>query len=396
MFILFLLILLIFVMGFLENYFHRKRIENIPIRIQVNGTRGKSTTVRLIASILREAGYRVLAKTTGTAPRIILENGEEEIIKRRGSTNIIEQKHFIKKAAQRECNAIVVECMAVHPETQWVSEHRLIHSTIGVITNVREDHQDVYGPELEDAANFLKLTIPRNGFLVTAEQNFFPLFQKQAEKLNSKCIPVDLNKITLPSQKKESENILFKDNVAIALEVGRLLNITESICWQGILKAKPDPGALTIYKLKVRDRVLWFINAFAANDRESIILIRDKVNRLLPAAVLNSAKIVLLNNRDDRVTRTIQFVEILTKDFKVDHIFLAGQNSRLSYNQLKKYGYSSDSKHLSIIQNETNIESVLEQIVELNKEAGIVYGLGNTRGFGLQLMDYLKEKGEKL
>ena len=396
MFILFLLTISILILGILENYFHQKRIENIPIRIQVNGTRGKSTTVRLIASILREAGYRVLAKTTGTAPRIILENGEEEVIKRRGPSNIIEQKYFIKRAAQRKSNAIVVECMAVHPETQWVSEHRLIHSTIGVITNVREDHQDVYGPLLEDAANFLKLTIPKNGILVTAEQDFFPLFQKQSEVLNTKCILIDPDKITIPYPKKESENILFKDNVAISLEVGRLLNIDEKICWQGILKAKPDPGALTIYKLKAQGRVLWFINAYAANDRESIILIRDKVRKLFPAAILNSSKIAILNNRDDRITRITQFAKILAKDFILDHIFLVGQNSLLGYNQLKKNGYPSDSEHLTIIHHENNVNFVLEQIIKFIKKEGIIYGLGNTRGFGLQIMDYLKEKGEKI
>jgi len=173
MYILTILTIFILLLGFLENYFHQKRIKKIPIRIHVNGTRGKSTTVRLIAATLKEAGYRVLAKTTGTSPRIILENGEEEIIQRRGTANIIEQKHFIKKAVQKGSNAIVVECMAVQPETQWVSEHKIIKSTIGVITNIREDHQDVYGPNLRDAADALKMTIPEHGYLVTAEKEFF-------------------------------------------------------------------------------------------------------------------------------------------------------------------------------------------------------------------------------
>jgi UDP-N-acetylmuramoylalanine-D-glutamate ligase len=47
MFISLLLTVSILILGILESYYHEKRIKNIPIRIHVNGTRGKSTTVRL-------------------------------------------------------------------------------------------------------------------------------------------------------------------------------------------------------------------------------------------------------------------------------------------------------------------------------------------------------------
>ena len=391
--ILFFLTILILLMGIIENYLHIKRANSIPVRIHVNGTRGKSTTVRLIAAILREAGYRTLAKTTGTSPKIILENGEEELIRRRGPSNIIEQKHFIKKAFQNKCNAIVVECMAVHPETQWVSEHRIIYSTIGVITNVREDHQDVYGPYLQDAANSLKSTTPKNGVLITADRNFFSLFQKQAEKLNTKSILVNPKKITLP-KKEKSENIFFKENIAIVLQVGQALDIEKNICWKGILKARPDPGALTIYKLKVGSKLLWFVNAFAANDRESILLIWDRMKQLLPEKAINSPKVAILNNRSDRITRIIQFAKILSKEIIVNYIFLVGQNTTLSYNQLKQNGYPS--KQITSISDEHDIKHSIEQISQVIEEEAIVYGLGNTRGFGLQLMDYLQERGEKL
>lgn len=391
--ILFFLTIFILLMGIIENYLHIKRANSIPVRIHVNGTRGKSTTVRLIAAILREAGYRVLAKTTGTSPKIILENGEEESIKRRGPSNIVEQKHLIKKAFQRKCNAIVVECMAVHPETQWVSEHRIIYSTIGVITNVREDHQDVYGPCLQDAANSLKSTTPKNGALITADRNFFSLFQKQAEKLNTKSILVDPESIAFP-KKEKSENIFFKENVAIALQTGQLLNIEENICWKGILKARPDPGALTIYKLKVGSKLLWFVNTFAANDRESILLIWDKIKQLLPEEVIRSPKIAILNNRNDRITRIIQFARILGKEILVNHVFLVGQNTTLSYNQLKQNGYPS--QQITPINDQDDINHVLKQISQFIEEEAVVYGLGNTRGFGLRLMDYLQENGEKL
>ena len=72
--ILFVLTLLLVVLGIVENHLHQKNLKRIPIRIHVNGTRGKSTTTRLIAGGLREAGFKVLAKTTGSAARLILED----------------------------------------------------------------------------------------------------------------------------------------------------------------------------------------------------------------------------------------------------------------------------------------------------------------------------------
>jgi poly-gamma-glutamate synthase PgsB/CapB len=283
--------------------------------------------------------------------------------------------------------------VAVHPETQWVSEHKIVYSTIGIITNIREDHQDVYGPDLQDAANSLKSTIPNNGILVTADRNFFSLFQKQAERLNTKTILVEPENINFPKDEK-SENIFFKENVAIALQTGQLLNIEENICWQGILKAKPDPGALTIYKLRINEKRLWFVNAFAANDRESILLIWEKVKQLLPEKVINSPKFAILNNRGDRITRIIQFTRILSKEIAVEHIFLVGQNTRLSNNQLIQNGYPA--RQITPINDLDNINYVLQQISQFIEEEGMVYGLGNTRGFGLKLMDYLQKNGEKL
>ena len=66
-----ILLLILFVAGFIEIYIHKLSLEKIPIRIHVNGTRGKSSVTRLIAAGLRAGGLNTFAKTTGTIPRII-------------------------------------------------------------------------------------------------------------------------------------------------------------------------------------------------------------------------------------------------------------------------------------------------------------------------------------
>ncbi|MCK5258708.1 MAG: hypothetical protein KAJ69_04240, partial [Thermoplasmatales archaeon] len=70
------LILLIIYIIFhrIEKLNHQKRLKSIPIRIWVNGSRGKSSVTRLIAAGLRTDGKRVIAKTTGTSARFIINN----------------------------------------------------------------------------------------------------------------------------------------------------------------------------------------------------------------------------------------------------------------------------------------------------------------------------------
>ena len=68
LFILVSLSLLLISIGLIEYSIHQKVLETIPLRIHVNGTRGKSSVTRLIAAGLREGGIRTFAKTTGTAP----------------------------------------------------------------------------------------------------------------------------------------------------------------------------------------------------------------------------------------------------------------------------------------------------------------------------------------
>jgi hypothetical protein len=96
------LLLIILLLGMIawlivEVRHHNRNLKKIPLRITVSGTRGKTTVVRSLASILRLAGYQVLAKTTGSEARLILPDGTEEPIKRHGLTTIMEQKNWLIK-----------------------------------------------------------------------------------------------------------------------------------------------------------------------------------------------------------------------------------------------------------------------------------------------------------
>ena len=90
------LALVLIASGLLEFRYHQLVLSSIPIRIHVNGTRGKSSVTRLIAAGLRAGGKRTFAKTTGTAPRVIDSKGIDRIIHRSyGSVTIANDWYFI-------------------------------------------------------------------------------------------------------------------------------------------------------------------------------------------------------------------------------------------------------------------------------------------------------------
>jgi hypothetical protein len=65
-----------------------KARSRIRFVVHVNGTRGKSETTRLVAAALRASGIRTVAKTTGTEPRLILSDGTEDMVHRRGAADV--------------------------------------------------------------------------------------------------------------------------------------------------------------------------------------------------------------------------------------------------------------------------------------------------------------------
>jgi poly-gamma-glutamate synthase PgsB/CapB len=389
MFIIFIFGTIFLIWGIIEQINHLKRVKKIPIRIHVNGTRGKSTTTRLIAAGLREAGFKVLAKTTGTLPRLILEDGTEIPIKRRGNANISEQIKIFTETVKRKANVLVLECMAVNPEPQWVSEHKIVKSTIGVITNVREDHLEDIGAGLANTANTLKLTIPQNGILVTAEQKYLPTFKEQADKLKTRIIWADPDNISNEVIDKFSY-MNFKENVSIALEVNRLLGVKEEVAIKGMLKTDPDPGALKIYKLSKYNKVLFFVNAFAANDRSSALLIWENINK--NSNLNNLPKISIINNREDRVLRSVQFAHILAKEILLSKIILVGPISKLTERTLLKLKVGPNN--IINLGRLTDPEKVLEIVLKFFNEKVVLLGLGNTKGMGQKLIEYFEKFGE--
>ena len=279
MIILSLLILLfiLLVLGFLESYFHNYYLNRIPNRIHVNGARGKSSVTRLIASGIRESGKKVLAKTTGSSPRIINEDGKDIKIHRLRSASIGEQVRLIRKFAKQNIDYLIIECMAVQPQYQWISEQKMIKSNIGVITNVRPDHLDEMGYTMNDIAKSLSNSIPSNGKLVVHKDRFLDLFKGITLKRNSEVKLVESDVVDDKYMQKFNY-YEHKENVELALTVCEQIGVDREVALRGILKNNPDPGALVVWKIRINNSINHFVSAFAANDPQSTLDICNKLS----------------------------------------------------------------------------------------------------------------------
>jgi len=372
-----------------EQTHHYKRISSITYRIHVNGIRGKSSVTRLIGQILREEGIKTFTKTTGSAARIIDHKGKETIIKRRIAT-IIEQIDIVKKISKHTPEALVIECMAIQPQLQKVCEEKMIQATIGVLTNVREDHQEKMGWTLEEITHTLCEFIPSNGILVCGEQNpqLIKIIEKRAKEKNTQVIAAD-DKLSLQDKSilQKLKYIEHEENIVLALKVAEVLGIDKETALSAILEAKPDPGALKIHKKEVNGKQISFINAHAINDKESIL----KVYAMLKEkGHLDKTNIGILYNRFDRPERVETFADITSKQMKLDAIILLGSYKDITKERLIENGFPEHSIFEPKRENLDYLLQLMSGISEEKSDIGESNIIGMVNIHGEIVKNYIK------
>jgi poly-gamma-glutamate synthase PgsB/CapB len=315
----------------LENHLARKHRRAIGHVIHVNGIRGKSSVSRLIDAGLRAGGLRVLTKTTGTCPELIHTNGSQTPLARRGRPSIKEQLRILRLAAGQHAEVLVIECMAVLPEYQKISEERMLRSDIGVITNVRPDHLEEMGETLDAIAQSLSNTIPKAGMLFTADAAYAEFFYKQAQAKGTSLVLTESDDI-------EDPGIDFAENVALALAVCQHLGVARETALKGMARYRPDPGAFRVERTVGKfGKQLVFLNAMAANDPASAEKILDWAQA--QGLMTCGRRMLLVNNRYDRPARLQQFVEFAVEhQARFDGFIAAGACRQLMRRALVKRG----------------------------------------------------------
>lgn len=357
---------------------HQMRLRQLQVRVHVNGIRGKSTVTRLVASVLREGGFITVAKTTGSAARVIGPAGEEDRIFRRGAATINEQIDIVREYITPDVEALVIECMAVKPLYQQYSQELMVKSDITIITNVREDHQEEMGETLEQIADSLSVTIPPGGILITAEErpDLQERLRRNAEARGCSFVYADAASVT-DDEMRGFHYLQFKSNVATGLAVAEILGIDRTVALRGMWKCLPDVGVVTLehYDIEGKD-VLW-VPLFAANDRESVVMTLDLLRSYYKSEV---TVIGILNNRWDRGRRAELFARMVPVDLSdyLDHVITFGAFERQVSAKMLELGYPPDRVTNLGETVSPSLDTILETVASLIPgRHGVLIGLVN-------------------
>jgi gamma-polyglutamate synthase len=303
-----------------------KRLEAIPLRILVTGTRGKSSTVRIIHSMLINAGYKPYGKTTGTAAAEFTTLGVESKTWRFGSVSVLEMFESVNRATRKNGDlpdALVMECMAVSPNLIELLAREIFKPNITIITNALLDHLEEEGSNKYEIAKSLAKAIPGSNLVITSEKNLdlVNLFTQIAKEHNSVLVqarPENLEPNTLQQVKG-----VYPDNAAIALKLGQHLKIPEEKIIEAIQKASREPGEKMIFQRFLNDLQITYVDIGAVNDADSF---HSALQDFLDYKQPDTPMVALLVGRWDRPLRALQFAGLLSHQI-FDGVMIAGEPS---------------------------------------------------------------------
>jgi poly-gamma-glutamate synthase PgsB/CapB len=384
----------------LESLRLERNRRRLSLRICVTGARGKSSVVRLLAAALRAAGFQVLAKTTGTRPMLLLPDGSEVELRRRGRPSVLEQIRIIRKAAELSADVVVAELMSFRPETLSIESLSIFKPNLLLITNARPDHTEHWGASRETAARCLASAIGPECTVFIPEEEYLPVWEAAAARTGGAAIRFveegygqaaeGLSSGTDPEAGPETQ-MRFVSNERLVRAVTDSLNIDGELADLGIRGSLPDLGRLSVWSWRPGpgDEAWDCVSAFAANDPASTRRVFDKIAAL---GLLDGKPVLgLLNLRRDRGDRTLQWLDALRAgsfpEFRA--LYITGSHAHAFKRRLR----GKQNLHPVVIRN-SRPEAVMSFITARSPAPGLIFGMGNMGGPGRELLEYWEGEGE--
>jgi gamma-polyglutamate synthase len=358
--------------------------------VAVAGSRGKSGVTRLVAAGLRESGLRVLAKTTGSKPVLILPDGTEEEVLRPGPASIREQIRLVSLAARSGADVLVAEIMSIGAECLATEARRILRPGTIVLTNVKLDHLEAMGRCKKDIARVLSSAIAERADLFLPEEEAYPVFAETAARSEARLHSVG---VPDPAQGRSFLPREHEPNIRLALAVCASLGVDRETALRGMAKARPDFGSLKIWHGLFGDppRPAVCVSAFAANEPESSAAALELAEKSVPPGP--RPRVGLLSLREDRGDRTLQWVRAAVGGFfrAFSAVVLIGPPARAALRKIRHQGIPGPTV-LSSAGGESP-EELMNRIFSLMPDEPYVVGFGNIVGPGDDIVRYWDRKG---
>lgn len=374
----YIFVLLAFTLLIAEYLYLRYCTNKIPLRILVNGTRGKSSVVKYISAALRESDKKTIAKITGIIPTIIYPDGSNKVIKRIAPARVQEQFKIIRLASKLSADCLVAECMSITPELQKL-ESKIFKQHIYVITNMKDDHREQMGNEQEQVKAICN-AIPAGSIVITSEKKYRSEIEKSVESKKSSLIFVDDEIQEIVDIPKSS----FESNIKIAMAVCKAIGIDVVKARNAIINEIKESEEL-FSEYSFGETIIKFINGFAVNDvTSSQEFLNQWQNKLGEFKNLN----IIFNSRADRPLRSVEFAKWFGSIKNLNKIILTGSHTPRTRIELIRNGIESQR---IITWTKRKIRNVIDHLKEIAEPDSVFIGLGNIADEGLLFIDTLKE-----
>ncbi len=344
--------------------FSRLRLQRsrarVGVRVLVAGTRGKSTTTRLIRTGLSAAGLRTVGRVSGTVPKYLATDGTESVWPRFGRPAIGEIESVVHRAARQGADAIAVENMAINSRLSHAVIAGILRPHVVVITNLRPDHLEEQAEQLETEYGRMAALLPPKGSVLVSTTSTATVELRELASRKG---------VTLGVAPPAESQIQELKELAITA-CAALVPARAEAARHAIMAEPVDGASFRPFPLSVADRSFSFLDAFACNDTESLGMLLDE-------AGVDDADVVVLNARADRPLRTGQFLGFLKERSPSAHIFLVG--AHLPRRLIARYGLSIEPLSAR------GAGAVLAAVAASVPQDGMAWGVGNEHGLGAGL-----------
>lgn len=312
---------------------HKAR-KDIPIRILVVGSRGKSGTVRLLTSLLSETGTPTYGKITGTVAEEIDVTGEVFETKRLGPVSASEMSDVLQRADKHNAQAAVLECMAVAPKLIGFVQNRVVRAETVIIPTIRLDHLEDEGDTIVGIAKSILQELHNVKTLITGETNpeVLRVMTWWAKKNHVKFISVAANELTPVADGHHPTNV--ETALAVAGEYG----ISREVATQALQKATTEPDANLAWEIIKDGHVMRFSDLGGANDPQSSAEAVLRAQSIAP----DNTIIPILVNRWDRPLRSIAFANSLRANPNTPRVGIIGPAIPQVRLALRRQGFRAD------------------------------------------------------